>query len=138
MRQRPGRRAVYQPGHGEDAREQGDVEARSAGSGATGRPRLRDRPRFTSGASELVEICDLRLVFVALDHFASRTDNEFGIVVGRVWQREPELSGEMRSLSKRAAATKKLAGSPRRRAGRRPVHWGSSERDRLKSATVGC
>ena len=47
---------------------------------------------------------DVRLVFVALDHFASRTDTEFGIVVDRVWQREPELSAEMRSLSKRAAA----------------------------------
>ena len=47
---------------------------------------------------------DVRLVFVALDHFASRTDSEFGIVVDRVWQREPELSAEMRSLSKRVAA----------------------------------
>ncbi len=49
---------------------------------------------------------DVRLVFVALDHFASRTDSEFGIFVDRVWQREPELSAEMRSLSKRAAAAR--------------------------------
>ncbi len=47
---------------------------------------------------------DVRLVFVALDHFAGRTDSEFGIVVDRVWQREPELSAEMQSLRKRAAA----------------------------------
>ena len=49
---------------------------------------------------------DVRLVFVALDHFASRTDSEFGIFVDRVCQREPELSAEMRSLSKRAAAAR--------------------------------
>jgi hypothetical protein len=59
-------------------------------------------------------------VFVALDHFASRTDSEFGIVVDRVWQREPELSAEMRSLSKRAAAApktdlKKRVKQPRRK-----------------------
>jgi len=42
--------------------------------------------------------------FVALDHFASRTDSQFGIVVDRVWQREPEFSAEMRLLSERAAA----------------------------------
>lgn len=47
---------------------------------------------------------DVRLVFVALDHFASRTDSEFGIVVDRVWAREPELSAEMRSLTKWAEA----------------------------------
>ena len=63
---------------------------------------------------------DVRLVFVALDHFASRTDSEFGIVVDRVWQREPELSAEMRSLSKRAAAArqtdlKKRVKQPRRK-----------------------
>jgi hypothetical protein len=49
---------------------------------------------------------DVRLVFVALDHFASRTDSEFGIFVDRVWEREPELSAEMRSLSKRAPAAR--------------------------------
>jgi hypothetical protein len=43
-------------------------------------------------------------VFVALDHFASRTNSEFGIVVDPVWQREPELSAAMRSLTERAAA----------------------------------
>ena len=63
---------------------------------------------------------DVRLVFVALDHFASRTDSEFGIVVDRVWQREPELSAEMSSLSKRAAAapqtdSKKRVKRPRRK-----------------------
>ncbi len=42
---------------------------------------------------------DVRLVFVALHHFASRTDSEFGIVVDRVWQREPKLSAAMRSLT---------------------------------------
>jgi hypothetical protein len=47
---------------------------------------------------------DVRLVFVALDHFASRTNSEFGIVVDPIWQREPELSAEMRSLSKWAEA----------------------------------
>jgi len=63
---------------------------------------------------------DVRLVFVALDHFASRTDSEFGIVVDRVWQREPELSAEMRSVSKRSAdapqtASKKRVKQPRRK-----------------------
>jgi hypothetical protein len=47
---------------------------------------------------------DVRLVFVALDHFASRTDSEFGILVDRVWQREPKLSAAMRSLIEGAAA----------------------------------
>jgi hypothetical protein len=47
---------------------------------------------------------DVRLVFVALDHFASRTDTEFGILVDRVWQREPKLSAAMRSLIEGAAA----------------------------------
>jgi len=47
---------------------------------------------------------DVRLVFVALHHFASRTDSEFGIVVDRVWQREPKLSAAMRSLTEGAAA----------------------------------
>lgn len=47
---------------------------------------------------------DVRLVFVALDHFASRTESQFGIVVDRVWQREPELSAKMRLLGERAAA----------------------------------
>jgi hypothetical protein len=66
---------------------------------------------------------DVRLVFVALDHFGGRTDSEFGIVVDRVWQREPELSAEMRSLSKRAAA------APQTDLKKRvkqcwPVHWG--------------
>ena len=36
---------------------------------------------------------DVRLVFVALDHFASRTDSEFGIFVDRVWQREAGALG---------------------------------------------
>ncbi len=47
---------------------------------------------------------DVSLVFVALHHFASRTDSEFGIVVDRVWQREPKLSAAMRSLTEGAAA----------------------------------
>ena len=42
---------------------------------------------------------DVRLVFVALQHLASRTEAEFGIVVDRVWQREPELSDAMQALS---------------------------------------
>lgn len=33
---------------------------------------------------------DMRLVFVALQHLADRTESEFGIVVDRVWNREPE------------------------------------------------
>jgi len=47
---------------------------------------------------------DVSLVFVALHHFASRTDSEFGIVVDRVWQRQPKLSAAMRSLTEGAAA----------------------------------
>src|ERR1700738_3880324 len=63
---------------------------------------------------------DVRLVFAALDHFASRTNSEFGIDVDRVWQREPELSAEMRSVSKRGAAApktglKKRGKQPRRK-----------------------
>lgn len=42
---------------------------------------------------------DVRLVFVALQYLADRTDSEFGIAVDRVWQREPELSAEMQALS---------------------------------------
>ena len=42
---------------------------------------------------------DVRLVFVALQHLANRTEAEFGIVVDRVWQREPELSDAMQALS---------------------------------------
>ncbi len=33
-----------------------------------------------------------------------RTDSQFGIVVDRVWQREPEFSAKMRLLSERVAA----------------------------------
>ena len=47
---------------------------------------------------------DVSLVFGALHHFASRTDSEFGIVVDRVWQRQPKLSAAMRSLTEGAAA----------------------------------
>ncbi len=55
-----------------------------------------------------------------LDHFASRTDSEFGIVVDPVWGREPELCAAMRSLSERAAAApetdlKKRGKPPRRK-----------------------
>lgn len=42
---------------------------------------------------------DVRLVFVALQHLANRTEAEFGIVVDRAWQREPELSEAMQGLS---------------------------------------
>jgi hypothetical protein len=33
---------------------------------------------------------DVRLVFVALQHLADRTEAEFGIAVDRVWSREPQ------------------------------------------------
>ena len=33
---------------------------------------------------------DIRLVFVALQHLADRTETEFGIVVDRVWNQEPQ------------------------------------------------
>jgi hypothetical protein len=33
---------------------------------------------------------DMRLVFVSLQYLADRTESEFGIVVDRVWSREPE------------------------------------------------
>lgn len=33
---------------------------------------------------------DFRLVFVALQHLADRTENEFGIVVDRIWNMEPD------------------------------------------------
>lgn len=33
---------------------------------------------------------DFRLVFVALQHLADRTENEFGIVVDRIWNLEPD------------------------------------------------
>jgi hypothetical protein len=32
---------------------------------------------------------DIRLMFLALQHLADRTETEFGIVVDRIWQREP-------------------------------------------------
>jgi hypothetical protein len=32
---------------------------------------------------------DIRLMFLALQHLADRTEAEFGIVVDRIWQREP-------------------------------------------------
>jgi hypothetical protein len=42
---------------------------------------------------------DIRLVFVALQHLADRTDREFGIVVDRIWRSEPQLSAELKALS---------------------------------------
>jgi len=41
---------------------------------------------------------DLRLVFVALQHLADRTESDFGITVDRLWLREPELSAEIQAL----------------------------------------
>lgn len=37
---------------------------------------------------------DLRLVFVALQHLADRTESEFGIVVRRIWHIEPEAEAK--------------------------------------------
>ena len=57
---------------------------------------------------------DVRLVFVALQHLANRTEAEFGIAVDRVWQREPELSDELQALRDttlglpKATATKRV------------------------------
>lgn len=42
---------------------------------------------------------DVRLVFVALQHLADRTDQEFGIAVDRIWENEPKLSAEMQALT---------------------------------------
>lgn len=51
---------------------------------------------------------DSGLMFLALDHLAERTAEEFGVVVDRIWRQEPELSGEMRALT---ARTKRVPGS---------------------------
>lgn len=41
---------------------------------------------------------DAGLMFLALDYLAERTEQEFGVVVDRVWRREPLLSSDMRAL----------------------------------------
>ena len=42
---------------------------------------------------------DVRLIFMALQHLADRTDSEFGISVDRIWRTEPQLSEDMQALS---------------------------------------
>lgn len=56
---------------------------------------------------------DVRLVFVALQHLANRTEAEFGIAVDRVWQHEPVLSEAMQALSDATAPSQK-ADAPKR------------------------
>ena len=41
---------------------------------------------------------DVRLIFLALQHLADRTEAEFGIVVDRVWCREPSLPADLQAL----------------------------------------
>ena len=41
---------------------------------------------------------DVRLIFTALQHLADRTDAEFGIVVDRIWRREPTLAADLQAL----------------------------------------
>ena len=42
---------------------------------------------------------DVRLIFMALQDLADRTDREFGIRVDRIWCTEPKLSDDMQALS---------------------------------------
>jgi hypothetical protein len=54
-------------------------------------------------------------MFLALDHLAERTEEEFGVVVDRIWRQEPELSGEMRALTERAKRVPGSSASRRRK-----------------------
>ncbi len=60
---------------------------------------------------------DIRLVFVALQHLADRTDREFGIAVDRIWRSEPQLSAELKALTDTTVSApdgdSKRAGRPR-------------------------
>ena len=63
---------------------------------------------------------DLRLVFVALQHLAERTESEFGIVVEPIWRQEPALPADLQALAEQASSTpdgdsKKPAKRPRQR-----------------------
>jgi hypothetical protein len=62
---------------------------------------------------------DVRLVFVALQHLANRTEADFGIVVDRLWEREPELSNAMQALSDATAPSPKGEATKRLRRVRR-------------------
>jgi hypothetical protein len=79
--------------------------------------------KWLSGSNDVVArfAGDVRLIFVALEHLADRTDSEFGIVVDRVWQREPELSRAVQALSDAAlGATKNNSRKRVKRAQQKP------------------
>jgi hypothetical protein len=59
---------------------------------------------------------DVRLVFVALQHLADKTESVFGIEVDRIWRREPELTGALQALSDvTVRAPKDNSTAPRKR-----------------------
>lgn len=67
---------------------------------------------------------DSGLMFLALNYLADRTENEFGVVVDRIWRREPEQSAEMKALTKHAKSSRRSStgshgrGRPKFKAGR--------------------